>query len=126
MEDDVGPAGDSRTRGRGVGNIGGAGYDAAGKSLQFLRRADVDQRELVDRLAVERAGSDQARHKLAPDHSGGAGDENVHLYPSCSAKAEHPVITIIPDPSPNTGSSAYADDDKPKAPSRRRRDGSGR
>ena len=84
MEDHVGPAGDSRARRRGIGDIGGAGLDAAGKSLRLLRRADIDQRELVDRLAVERAGSDQARHELAPDHSGGAGDENVHGLPAAS------------------------------------------
>ena len=84
MEDHVGPAGDGGTRCRGVGNIGGAGRDAAGKSLRFLRRADVDQRELFDRLAVERAGSNQTRHELAPDHSGGAGDENVHGLPAAS------------------------------------------
>ena len=82
MEDHVGPAGDSGTRRRGIGDIGGAGLDAAGKTLRLLRRADVDQRELVDRLAVERAGSDQPRHELAPDHSGGAGDENVHGLPA--------------------------------------------
>ena len=50
---------------------------AAGKSLRLLRRADIDQRELIDRLAVKRTGSNQARHELAPDHSGGAGDENA-------------------------------------------------
>src|SRR5258708_15757951 len=83
-EDQVGPPGDRGARRRGIGDIGGAGRDAAGKALRLLRSTDVDQRELVDRLAVERAGGNEARHELAPDHSGGAGDENVHGLPAAS------------------------------------------
>src|SRR5580704_14829552 len=112
MEDHVGPAGDSRARHRGVGNIGGAGRDAAGKTLRLLRRADIDQRELIDRLAVEPAGSDHARHELAADHSGGAGDENVHSLPVMLREGGASSTPCRSGPSPYTGSSAFADDDK--------------
>ena len=93
MEDHVGPADDGSTRRRGIGDIGGAALDTAGETLRLLRHADVDQRELVDRLAVERARSDQARHELAPDHSGGAGDQNVHGSPGRQLSLKrHPAV----------------------------------
>ena len=93
MEDHVGPADDGSTRRRGIGDIGGAALDTAGETLRLLRRAYVDQREFVDRIAVERAGSDQARHELAPDHSGGASDQNVHGLPGRQLSLQrHPAV----------------------------------
>jgi hypothetical protein len=47
-----------------------------------LRRDNVGQCEPLDRPAVEPAVADQARRELAPDHSGGARDQNVHGTPA--------------------------------------------
>ena len=54
------------------------GLDRRGEILRAWRNADVEQSEAVDRPAVERAVSDQARRQLAPDHSRSAGDKDVH------------------------------------------------
>ena len=78
MEDYVGAAGNRRSCGGQVGDVGGDRRDRRGEILRAWRNADVEQSEAVDRSAVERAISDQARRQLAPDHSRGAGDKDVH------------------------------------------------
>ena len=78
MKDHLGPAGDGGTHGRRIGDIGRGGLDFAGEFVGLLRGDDIDQRELVDGSAVERAVSDEPRYELAPDHARGAGDENMH------------------------------------------------
>ena len=80
MKDDVGTAGDGGACRRGIGDIGGAALDVADEFFRLLRRHDIDQRQLLDGAVVERpgAGADQPRSELAPDHSRGAGDEDVH------------------------------------------------
>ena len=61
------------------------------------RRDDVDQRQLFDRLAVQRAVDDQPLDQLAADHAGRAGDENVHVaFPSRPIRAELRLLPPIP------------------------------
>jgi len=81
VEDDVGPfrhglRGDAR-----LVEIGGAGLDVIGEAGRPRRRDHVDQGELLDRFAAERAVGHQPFGQLAADHAGGAGDENVHAFP---------------------------------------------
>src|SRR5690349_2466760 len=54
----------------------------AGEARRSIRRNNVDQREPVDRLAIEAALGDEPIRELAPDHAGRPGDENVHKRPS--------------------------------------------
>ncbi len=58
------------------------GFDFAGEFFRRCGGDDVDQRELLDRLAVERAVADEARRELAPDHAGGAGDRECAWIPT--------------------------------------------
>ena len=57
------------------------GVGRAAEPRRHLRRHHVDQGELVDRLAVQPAVRHETLGELAPDHAGGAGDENVHVPP---------------------------------------------
>jgi len=53
--------------------------------IQNLRRwNDVEQRHLVDALAVEFSIAGQPFRQLAADHAGRAGNEYVHVF--CSLK----------------------------------------
>ncbi len=79
MKDHIGAAGDRGACRFFIGNIGGRRLDLAVEPGRLLRRDDIDQGEPLDRLAVERAIADQTRSELAPDHSGGAGNQNVHF-----------------------------------------------
>jgi len=70
-----------------IGNVGCGGLDFAGEFLRLWRRADVDEREPLDQLAVERAVLDETRGQLAAVHPRRAGDQNVHrmfrqIFPS--------------------------------------------
>src|ERR1051325_1709031 len=78
MEDHVRSAGDKLAARILARNVEGVGIDLAGEAGWRLRRHDIDQRELVDRLAVEPARDGEPLGELAPDHAGRAGDENVH------------------------------------------------
>ena len=79
MENNVRPPGDRRLCYCGLSDVGREGADDSRKFCRLLRSADVDERELLDRPAVELAGLNEARRQLAPDHPRGAGDQNVHL-----------------------------------------------
>src|SRR3954471_4391111 len=59
-------------------NVERVRVDLAGKSRRMVRRHHIDQRELVDGLAVKASVADEAPGELASDHAGRAGDENVH------------------------------------------------
>ncbi len=78
MEDDVRAFRDRLFGDAGGREIGGARLRLAGKAGGFFRRRHVDQRELVDRPAVERAVVREPLRELAADHAAGAGDENMH------------------------------------------------
>ena len=49
------------------------------KLVGLVRRHDVEQRQLVDLLAVEPAVPGEPLGQLAADHAGGAGDEDMHV-----------------------------------------------
>ncbi len=79
MEDHVGTILDqlaARILARDVERVG---VDFSAEACGLRRRHDVDQREPVDRLAVQAAVGDEALGQLAPDHAGRAGDEDVHV-----------------------------------------------
>ena len=79
MEDHVRPVGDRLGgRARRRKDRPRAPRSCAGKARRLTRRHDVEKRELVDRLAVERFVGDQPLGQLAADHAGRAGDEDVH------------------------------------------------
>ena len=74
----------------------------SGEARGPRRRDDVDQRQLVDRLAVQRAVDDQPLGELAADHAGRAGDENVH----CVSRAYSPsFVFCLPSLSKFSGAS---------------------
>ena len=78
MKDRVRPVGNqlaARVLARDIERIG---VDLAGEACRLRGRHDVDQRELVDRLAIQAAIGNQTLGQLAPDHAGRAGDEDVH------------------------------------------------
>ena len=66
----------------GIGEIAGPHLHMVGEAGGPRRRDDVHQRQLFDRLAVQRAVDDQPLDQLAADHAGRAGDENVHSFPA--------------------------------------------
>src|SRR6476661_8298469 len=78
MEDHVGATGHQPAARILVRNIERVRVDLAGKCRGMIWRDDIDQRELVYRLAVEPSVADEPCRQLAPDHAGRAGDENVH------------------------------------------------
>ena len=62
-----------------------------------VARDDIHQRQLFDRLAVQRAVDDQPLDQLAADHAGRAGDENVHARSLCARiRAELRLLPPIP------------------------------
>ena len=74
----------------GIGEVAGPHLHMVGEAGGPRRRDDIHQRELFDRLAVQRAVDDQPLDQLAADHAGRAGDENVHC-PRVIPGAERPV-----------------------------------
>src|SRR3954470_7669736 len=71
-------------------NIECVGVDLAGETRRRVRLNDVDQSQLVDRLAVQSAVADKPLGQLASDHAGRASDENVHaLLPNSSPLSCH-------------------------------------
>src|SRR3954452_14175003 len=78
MEDDIRTVGHHLAARILARNVERVGVDLAEKTRGRLRRHDVNQRELVDRLAVEPALVNDPRGQLAPDHARRAGNENVH------------------------------------------------
>ena len=66
----------------GSGQIGGHRFHLTGKALRRGRRNDIEQRQLVDPLAVEPAISGEPFRQLAADHPSRAGDEDVHVVRS--------------------------------------------
>ena len=81
MEDHVRPLGDGLHGDGRIGEIAGPHLHMIGEAGRPGRGDDVHQRELFDRLAVQRAVDDQPLDQLAADHAGRAGDENVHSFP---------------------------------------------
>ena len=60
---------------------------------------DVEQGQLVDRLAIERAVAGEPPGELAADHAGGAGDEDMHVassLPKCRG-CRYTTATVIKD-----------------------------
>src|ERR1700722_1949668 len=78
MKNNIRPPGDRCLYDCRFTNVGGEGADDARKFFWPFRSADVDKRKLLDRPAVERTSLNKARRQLAPDHSRGAGNQNVH------------------------------------------------
>src|SRR3954454_4344041 len=93
MEDDIRTVGHQLAARILARNVERVGVDLAEKTRGRLRRHDVNQRELVDRLAVEPALVNDPRRQLAPDHARRAGNENVHCAPlpnlSCPGRGLH-------------------------------------
>ena len=78
MEDHLRPP---RDRGGGAslrGEIGGNGFNFAGKAIRTQRRHDIYKGEAIDASAAERLMFDQLRNELASDHACRASDEDVH------------------------------------------------
>ena len=128
MKDDIGPAGDGGTHGRRIGNVGGGGLDFAGKSLGRCGATTSISVSFSIGWPLSAPSLDEARGELAPDHAGGAGDENVHesSRPVMLREGGHPVFIAI--------CLGHGILDRPRsrmmvkltAPSRRRRDAPGR
>jgi len=87
VEDHLGFPGDQLLRRAGRRHVTGNDVDLTGKARRLFRHDDIGQRELVDRLAVQPAVSDQTGDQLASDHAGRAGHHNMHwrfpFYVSC-------------------------------------------
>ena len=78
MEDHVWLLRHGLFRGAWCRKIDGADLDVIGEAWRPLWHAQVDQRQLVDRLVAERPIDCQAGGELAADHARSAGDQNVH------------------------------------------------
>jgi hypothetical protein len=78
VEDRVGAVLDQLAAGVLARNVERIGVDFSAEAGGLRRCHHVDQREPVDRLAVQTAVGDEALGQLAPDHAGRAGDEDVH------------------------------------------------
>src|SRR3954470_16569527 len=92
MEDDIRTVGHQLAARILARNVERVGVDLAEKTRGRLRRHDVDQRELVDRLAVEPALVNDPRGQLAADHARRAGNENVHCVPTYSIVIRKPPM----------------------------------
>src|SRR5581483_10141221 len=101
------------------------------------RHDHIGQRQLLDRAAVKRAVLGQAGGQFAPDHSGSAGDENVHGFPERRPSCPHVLrastsFYVATIKTWMAGTSLYPAITRQRrsaastAPCRRRRDGSGR
>src|SRR5579884_1700587 len=78
MKNHVRSPGDCLVGRPGPRKIDGRRLHLAAKILGLLRCHNVNQCELSDRLAVERAVFHQSRREFAPNHSRGAGDQHMH------------------------------------------------
>ena len=59
-------------------DVEGVERDREGRVLERLRRDDVDEMRVVDRLAREASVAGETRRELPPDHARRADDEHFH------------------------------------------------
>src|SRR5262245_23003850 len=82
MEDRIGPRVERSRRLARLGQVGRHDFRLSCEIQNRDRWNDVEQRDLVDPLAVELSIPGQPLRQLAADHAGRAGDEDMHVVSS--------------------------------------------